>query len=91
MTPATIYALAHDPQVPKFVFGTTEHEAWTRKYRDSVTCRARETSGYYVVRHPAAREDQPEHWVLSRWYWNHSMPLSWDVPKEKPQETPALL
>ena len=71
-----IVELASSPDTPKFVFGSDELEAWTRKHVDPISGRCFERSGWYVVAHSGFC-------VLSAWSYGQSVPLSYDVPKGK--------
>jgi hypothetical protein len=81
MTPTRILELANDPATPKFVFGSTELDAWTRQHRNMLTGECHTHSGWYIVRHRSLlKPPQPDHLVLSCWNMGQRVPLSYDVP-----------
>ena len=71
-----IVELAKSPDTPRFVFGSDELEAWTRKHVSPITGQCVERSGWYVVGHSGFS-------ILSAWSYGQCVPLSYEVPKVK--------
>lgn len=76
-----ILEIANNPDVPKFLFGSTALDDWTRTHRDLRTGKCKKDSGYYVVIHRSLNPTQRQDFrVLSCWNTGYVVPHSWDVP-----------
>ena len=81
MDAARILAIARDPHVPTFLFGSTALADWTREHKNPHTGEALQDSGFYVVVHRSMDSARrPDFRVLSRWHWGQRVPQSWDIP-----------
>lgn len=81
MTPERILELANRPDVPKFIFGSRELEAWTAEHIDRRTGVCTKWSiDWYVVIHRSLNPQQQDFRVLSCWRHGDVAPRSEDIP-----------
>lgn len=91
-----VMRLANDPSVPRFLFGGSALEVWTRKHRDPNTgyCGHVGGSGWYLVKHQSFNPAQrPDFWTLNHWHYMQVTPYSVDVPHGvvSPSVAPILI
>ena len=83
MDAARIIELAESDDTPKFMFGSEELEAWTRKHierRTNGSAGCHTYSGWYVVLHKNIGRPGCFR-VLSCWNIGQVFPTSYDVPE----------
>lgn len=79
LTSAEVQALANDPAVPVFQFGSPALEQWNRDHRGHGYCQ--QDSGWYVVLHTTPHNPHASTFrVLSRWWYGARAPQGFDVP-----------